>query len=58
MKILFHPMNAPEGQEFNDQHAENMMTGNTGGWYEQKSETKKDVINAVGNKGKAKKSEA
>ena len=51
-------MNAPEGQEFNDQHAENMMTGNTGGWYEQKSETKKDVINAVGNKGKAKKSEA
>lgn len=58
MKILFHPLNAPDGQKFNDEHASNLLKlKNNGGWYEKKSENKKDVIDAGTTKGKVKKSE-
>ncbi len=60
MKVkLYHPLNAPNGQEFDEDHAERIMNlSNNGGWTREAENKKSDVVEPKRNKGKAKEPKA
>lgn len=51
-KTLFHPLNAPDGQEFEAAHADAILAmSNNGGWYQKESSQKAKDVKSDGFKG-------
>ena len=51
---LFHPLNAPAGQDFPDSQAKAMLAmSNNGGWYSKDSSQKAQDVKSSGTQGKA-----